>query len=150
MNGWKRNLWVLWIGTFITSASYTIVVPFLPMFLLQIGVNKNTELWSGLLFSSTFMAGAISSPYLGSLADKYGRKTMIVRAGIVLFIVFTLTSFVTNQYELLALRILHGLLAGYVPAVIALVGTNTPEDKVGYSLGLISSATAAGSIVGPL
>ncbi|NHN34069.1 MFS transporter [Paenibacillus agricola] len=150
MEIWQKNLWVLWFGTFVASASLTMVIPFLPLFLIDIGVNENTEMWAGLLFSSTFMAAAISSPFLGSLADKYGRKKMIIRAGFVLFIVFTLTSLVTNPYQLLALRIFHGLMAGYIPAVIALIGTNTPDNKVGYALTTISTATASGRIMGPL
>ncbi|SEC82559.1 MFS transporter [Paenibacillus sp. GP183] len=150
MEAWKRNLWVLWFAAFIGSASLTMVIPFLPLFLLQLGVHDHTEMWNGLLFSSTFLASAITSPFLGSLADRFGRKKMIIRAGLVLFIVFTLTSIVTNPYQLLALRIFHGLLAGYIPAVIALIGTNTPEHKAGYALSMISTAMASGRIMGPL
>ncbi|MDQ0197890.1 MFS transporter [Neobacillus ginsengisoli] len=147
---WKRNLWVLWIGVFFVSASFSMVIPFLPIFLLQIGVHKNTEMWSGLLFSSAFFAGAISSPFWGRVADKYGRKPMIIRAGFVLFIIYTLMSFVTNPYEILVLRIMQGLLSGFIPGSIALIGTNTPSDKVGYALSMISTGTASGGIVGPL
>lgn len=147
---WKRNLWVLWVGVFFTSASYSMVVPFLPLFLLQIGVHDHTEIWSGLIFSSAFFAGAIASPYWGMMADRYGRKPMIIRAGAFLFIIYTLTAFVTNPYQLLALRIGQGLLTGYIPGAIALVGTNTPKKKVGYALALMSTAGASGSIMGPL
>lgn len=150
METWKRNLWVLWIGVFFTAASFSMVVPFLPLFLLQIGVHQHTEMWSGLIFSSAFFAGAISSPFWGSVADKYGRKPMIIRAGFVLFVIYTLMAFVTNPYEILGLRILQGLLSGFIPGAIALIGTNTPKNKVGYALSLISSAAASGQIVGPI
>jgi len=150
MATWQRNLLILWIGSFITSASFSMVIPFLPLFLLQIGVTKGTELWSGVLFSAAYLAGAISAPYWGSLADRFGRKPMIIRAGFVLFAVYTLTAFVNNPYELLTLRLLQGLLSGYIPGAIALVGTNTPQEKVGFALSLVSAATATGSIVGPL
>ncbi|WP_066062965.1 MFS transporter [Neobacillus soli] len=147
---WKRNLWVLWIGVFFTAASFSMVIPFLPIFLLQIGVNEHTELWSGLLFSSAFFAGAIASPFWGRMADKYGRKPMIVRAGFALFIIYTLMAFVTNPYQILGLRLMQGLLSGFIPGAIALIGTNTPSNKVGYALSLISSASASGGILGPL
>jgi len=147
---WKRNLWVLWIGVFFTAASFSMVIPFLPIFLLQLGVHQHTEMWSGLLFSSAFFAGALSSPFWGRMADKYGRKPMIVRAGFVLFVIYTLMAFVTNPYQILALRILQGLLSGFIPGAIALIGTNTPGNKVGYSLSMISTASASGSIIGPL
>jgi MFS transporter, DHA1 family, multidrug resistance protein len=150
MPRWKINLWVLWIGVFFTAASFSMVIPFLPIFLLQIGVHENTEMWSGLIFSSAFFAGAIATPFWGNLADKYGRKPMIVRAGFALFVIYTLMAFVTNPYQILALRILQGLLSGFIPGAIALIGTNTPSDKVGYALSLISSAAASGMIIGPL
>ncbi|WHY78446.1 MFS transporter [Neobacillus sp. WH10] len=150
MQGWKRNLWVLWIGVFFTSASFSMVIPFLPIFLPQIGVNENVEIWSGVLFSAAFFAGAIASPFWGSVADKYGRKPMIIRAGFCLFIIYTLTAFVTNPYQLLVLRIMQGLLTGFIPGAIALIGTNTPGNKVGYALSMISTASASGGILGPL
>jgi DHA1 family multidrug resistance protein-like MFS transporter len=147
---WKRNLWLLWIGCFITAASFSMVIPFLPLFLIHIGVTQNLEIWSGLIFSSAFLAGAISAPYWGALGDKYGRKPMIVRAGFVLCVIYLLTSLVTNPYQLLGLRVLQGLLSGFIPGSIALIGTNTPEDKMGYAMATISTSTATGSILGPL
>jgi len=150
METWRRNLLLLWFGCFVTSASYSMVIPFLPLFLLQIGVHEHAEMWSGLLFSAAFFAGAIASPFWGSLADKYGRKPMIIRAGFSLCAIYILTAFVDNPYELLGLRILQGLLTGYIPGAIALVGTNTPEQKTGYALSLIATATSSGGIMGPL
>lgn len=150
MEIWKKNLWVLWLGSFIVSSSFSMVIPFLPIFLIQIGVTENVEMWSGLLFSSAFLAGALSSPFWGSVGDKYGRKAMIVRAGFVLCVIYLLTSFVTSPVQLLILRILQGLLSGFIPGAIAIVGTNTPEHKVGYALSTMSTATATGSIMGPL
>lgn len=150
MKVWKRNLWVLWIGVFFTAASFSMVIPFLPIFLLQIGVHRHTEIWSGLIFSAAFFAGAVASPFWGRVADKYGRKPMIVRAGFALFVIYTLMALVTNPYQILGLRILQGLLSGFIPGAIALIGTNTPGNKVGYALSLISTASATGQIVGPL
>jgi MFS family permease len=150
METWQKNLLFLWIGAFVTAASFSMVVPFLPLFLLQIGVHDHVETWSGLIFSVTFFAGALISPFWGSVADKYGRKPMILRAGFSLCISYILMSFVTNPYEVLGLRLLQGLLAGYIPGAIALIGTNTPEDRVGYALATISTATASGNVLGPL
>ncbi len=126
------------------------VVPFLPLYLLQLGVHQFVETWSGLLYSISFFGGAISAPYWGALADRYGRKPMIIRAGFVLFATYSLTAFVHNPYELLAIRLAQGLLSGYIPNSIALIGTNTPEDRVGFALSMVSSSAAAGGILGPL
>jgi MFS family permease len=131
--------------------SYSMSVPFMPLFLNRdLGVENHLETWSGVAFGISFLASALISPYWGSLADKYGRKPMILRSGFSLAILYGLTYFVRNPYELLAVRVLQGLLAGFVPSSIALIATNTPEKHVGYSLGVISTAGAAGSIMGPL
>lgn len=150
METWKKNLWILWFGSFIVSSSFSMVIPFLPLFLVELGVTRHIEFWSGLLFSSAFLAGAIASPFWGAVGDKYGRKPMIVRAGLVLFVIYVLMAFVTNEYQVLALRIMQGLLSGFIPGAIAIVGTNTPEHRVGYALSTMSTATATGSIMGPM
>ncbi len=148
---WKRNLVVLWIGVFFCSTAYSISIPFLPIFLnTELGIETNIEIWSGLAFGITFLASALISPFWGSLADKYGRKPMLIRSGFSLAALYLLNYFVTDPYWFLAVRVLQGLLAGFVPAAIALVATNTPEDKTGYALGIMSTAGATGSIIGPL
>ncbi len=75
---------------------------------------------------------------------------MLIRSGYSLAALYFLNYFVQNPYELLAVRIFQGLLAGYVPASTALVATNTPDKHVGYALGVMSTAGATGGIVGPL
>jgi MFS family permease len=131
--------------------AYTISVPFLPIFLHKdLGINSGLEAWSGITFGITFLASALIAPYWGSLADKYGRKPMLIRSGFCLSALYFVTFFVHDPYVFLFVRILQGLLAGYVPAAIALIATNTPEKQVGYSLGVMSTAGAAGSVIGPL
>ncbi|USB31990.1 MFS transporter [Paenibacillus sp. YPG26] len=148
---WRKNLYVLWSGVFFCSMAYSMVIPFLSLFISHdLGVRTNVTLWSGLTFGITFLAGALIAPYWGSLSDKYGRKPMLLRSGFCLCGVYILTSLVQDPYQLLGVRILSGLLAGYVPSAIALVATNTPERNVGYSLGIMSTAGAAGGIVGPM
>jgi DHA1 family multidrug resistance protein-like MFS transporter len=148
---WRRNLYVLWIGVFFCSMAYSMVIPFMSLFIAHdLGVDNHLTLWSGVAFGVTFLASALIAPFWGSLSDKYGRKPMLMRSGFSLCVVYILTSFVQDPYQLIAVRILTGLLAGYIPSAIALVATNTPEKSVGYSLGIMSTASAAGSILGPL
>jgi MFS transporter, DHA1 family, multidrug resistance protein len=148
---WKRNLVVLWIGVFFCGMAYTITVPFLPIFLHEdLGIVHGLKAWSGVSFGITFLFSALISPFWGSLADKYGRKPMLIRSGFSLSAVYFATFFVHDPYSFLVVRILQGLLAGFVPAAITLIATNTPEKEVGYALGIMSTATAAGGVIGPL
>jgi len=148
---WKRNLIILWIGVFFCATAYTISIPFLPIFLQDdLGITKGLEAWSGITFGITFLASALISPFWGSLADKYGRKPMLIRSGFSLSAMYFATFFVHDPYTFILVRIFQGLLAGFVPAAIALVATNTPEKEVGYSLSVMSTAAAAGSVIGPL
>ncbi|WP_308637981.1 MFS transporter [Paenibacillus silvisoli] len=148
---WERNLVVLWTGVFFCSMAYSISIPFLPIFLnTELGVTRHLEAWSGIAFGITFLASALISPYWGSLADKYGRKPMLIRSGFSLAALYLINYFVHDPYWFLVIRVFQGLLAGFVPASIALVATNTPEEKTGYALGIMSTAGATGSILGPL
>lgn len=148
---WKRNLIVLWIGVFFCSTAYSISIPFLSIFLRdELGVKNQLEIWSGVSFGITFLASALIAPFWGSLADKYGRKPMLIRSGFSLATLYLINYFVHDPYMFLLVRIFQGLLAGFVPAAIAMVATNTPEEKTGYALSIMSTAGATGSIIGPL
>ncbi|AIQ11542.1 MFS transporter [Paenibacillus durus] len=148
---WKRNLAVLWIGVFFCSTSYSLSIPFMSIFLSDdLGVDSHLEIWSGIAFGISFLASALISPFWGSLSDKYGRKPMLIRSGFSLAALYLVNYFVHDPYVFLVVRVLQGLLAGFVPASIALVATNTPEEKTGYALGVMSTSGAAGSIIGPL
>ncbi|MFC5449263.1 MFS transporter [Paenibacillus aestuarii] len=148
---WKRNLFVLWTGTFLVGMAYSVSIPFMSIFLQNdLGVQDHLEAWTGVVLAVTFLASSLIAPFWGSVADKHGRKLMMLRAGLCLSLAYFLYFLVQNPYELIAARILEGLLAGYIPSAIALVATNTPEKHVGYALGIISTATATSSILGPL
>lgn len=148
---WKRNLYILWLGLFFNHMAYTLSVPFFPLFLQNdLGIRSRLEAWSGISISISFLISGLCAPFWGSLADKYGSKLMLVRSGIGLGAAHLANYFVHDPYMFILVRIFQGLMAGFSPASIALVGTNTPEKHVGYALGVISTSTAAGGILGPL
>src|SRR2546430_2562098 len=97
MEPWKRNLWILWIGVLLCNSSYTMSIPFLPLFLFDLGVGeKLVNIWAGTVYSSAFLMGAIMAPFWGSLADKYGKRKMVIRAGFSLTVAYFLFSLVHN------------------------------------------------------
>lgn len=148
---WRRNLWVLWFGVILSSSSYTMVVPFLPLYLLDIGVDQSrVTMWSGVIFSATFLVAAVLAPFWGRMADKTGKKRMVIRSGICLALVYFLGSLVQSPQQLLLMRILQGFANGFVPASMAIVTSSAPEHKMGYSLGMMQTALLTGGILGPL
>ena len=147
---WKDNLRIAWLGSFLTGACISLVVPFMPIFVEQLGVEPSqVTFYSGLAISVSAISAACVSPLWGILADGYGRKPMMIRAGLAMTITMGGLAFVPNVYWLLALRLLNGVFTGFVPNATALIASQVPKDKSGYALGTLSSGVVAGTLTGP-
>lgn len=152
MEIWKRNLLILWFAQFFVMAAMSQVMPFLPLYLKEdLGVTNEQQLnlWAGVIFGANFLSAFIFSPIWGNLADKVGRKVMILRSGFGMAIITGAMGLVGSPVQLLILRLVNGMISGFIPASIALVSTNTPKERVGFALGTLQSGAVAGSILGP-
>lgn len=149
---WKRNLFVTWIGCFLTGAAFSLVMPFLPLYVELLGVSspEKLNLWSGAVCSITFLFSAIASPIWGGLADRKGRKVMLLRSALGMAIVMMLMGLAQNVWQFLILRALLGLLGGFVPNANALIATQVPRNKSGWALGTLSTGAVSGALIGPL
>jgi MFS family permease len=149
---WKKNLYVCWFGAFATAAGMSQIIPFLPLFIEQLGVHNTSDIerWSGLVFGGTFLVSALVSPLWGSLADKYGRKPMLLRASLGMCLVVFCMGFTQNVYQLFILRMVQGVVSGYIPASIILVAMQTPKSHSGWALSMLSTGGISGSLIGPL
>lgn len=151
MQYWKRNLIFVWICQFLTLVGMSSIVPFLPLYIRELGVENvgNTAQWSGLVFAGPFFISFFLAPIWGSLGDKYGRKLLTIRAifGLALAQIFVGLS--QNVHQLMLARLFQGALSGFTPASMALVAANTPKDKTAHSLGILQTATASGVVLGP-
>ncbi len=152
MEAWKVNLISVWFGCFFTGLAISQILPFLPLYVAQLGVTSHEALsmWSGLTFSITFLVSAIVSPMWGSLADRKGRKLMLLRASLGMAIAILLQAFATNVWQLLLLRGIMGLTSGYIPNAMALVASQVPRERSGWALSTLSTAQISGVIGGPL
>jgi MFS family permease len=152
MEPWQKNLYSLWIAQFIAAAGLSMIVPFLPFYLKELGVTarEDVKIWSGLLFSAPFMVAAFLQPLWGILGDRYGRKPMVVRAMFGLALANILMGFARTAPQLLALRFFQGSLSGFVAPSLALLASCTPESKTGQALGTLQSSLVSGMIIGPL
>ena len=151
-NEWKKNLPVLWLGSFLCCASFTMCVPFLPVFILkELHVaESNVAFWSGVTFAVTFVIHCLLAPYWGALADHVGQKKMVLRSGFGLGIVYILTGLCQDITQLVIVRILCGLACGFVPACMTMASASLPESRMGWGMGLMQTSVASGAIMGPL
>ena len=149
---WQRNLAAIWIGQVIAIAGFSVTLPFLPYYVQELGISgvDQVAFWAGLITSAQATTMALVAPIWGSLADRYGRKIMVVRAMFGGAIVIGAMGFTRNVYQLLILRAIQGTLTGTVPAATTLVASSAPTERRGYALGLLQMAIYLGSSVGPL
>jgi MFS family permease len=149
---WRRNLAICVFGSFTTIVGMTLLLPFLPLYVEQLGVKDHAAIvqWSGVAFGATFFTAALTAPLWGRLADRYGRKLMLIRASLGMAIAMSLIGMAENVYHLVGLRLLAGLLGGYASGSMVLVATQTPKQRMGWALGVMSSGIMAGNLAGPL
>jgi MFS family permease len=149
---WRRNLVVCVFGSFTTLMSLSMLLPFLPLYVQQLGVTSSSAIiqWSGVAFGATFLGTAITAPLWGHLADRYGRKPMLVRAAIGMAVVMSLIGVAHSVVELVVLRLIAGLVGGYASASIVMIGTQAPRERSGWALGVLSTGALTGNLVGPL
>ena len=149
---WKRNLIVCVFGSFTTIVAMTLLLPFLPLYVEQLGVTNHAAIvqWSGIAYGATFFTAALTAPLWGQLGDRYGRKLMLIRASLGMAVAMSLIGMAHNVWELVGLRLLAGLLGGYASGSMILVAAQTPKARSGWALGVLSSGIMAGNVVGPL
>ncbi len=149
---WRRNLAVCLLGSFTTIVAMTLLLPFLPLYVEQLGVSDRAAIaqWSGVAYGATFFAAALVAPLWGRLADRYGRKLMLIRASLGMAVAMSLIGMAHNVWELVGLRLFAGFAGGYASGSTILVATQTPKARSGWALGMLTSGIMAGNLVGPL
>jgi MFS family permease len=149
---WRRNLYVCLFGSFTNMAGMTLLLPFLPNYIRDLGIHEPDAIvfWSAAAFSAAFLAAATVSPIWGWLADLYGRKPMLIRASLGMAVAISMMGLAHNVYELVALRAASGFLGGYTSGCVILVASQTPRDRSAWALGNLSIGSLSGSLLGPL
>jgi len=150
---WRRNLTALWFAEFTAIFGFSFAFPFLSIFLskdLGVHAGRDLDLWTAASASASGFALAVASPIWGILGDRFGRKPMLLRSMVGGALFVGLIFFVQNPTELIVLRFLQGATSGTVAAATALVAAETPRLRVGWALGVVTSAIALGGAIGPV
>ena len=148
---WVVTLTILVASAFLMDMSFTMITPFLPVYLSSELGAKASEvgMWSGAVFAVTFFVSGLLGPVWGVLADRKSRKLMALRASIGLTISYALCGIVQTPMQLFAARFFQGLCAGLYPALLALLAASIPARKTGLSMGLMQGGMTVGAVVGP-
>ncbi len=152
MENWRRKVYIVCLAQFLTNVGFTIVLPFLPLYIqnLPVGTTGNPTLWIGFTLAAQPLTMIVASPIWGLVADRFGRKLMLLRATLLGGLVMFSMSFVQTVEQLFLLRLVQGLTTGVVSASSAYVSANVPRRHVGEALGWVATARWIGIASGPL
>ena len=149
---WRRNQLVVVIVTFVGFTGSTLVMPFLALYIQQLGVTETGEiaLWTGLTLGSTPAITALCAPFWGRVADRYGNKILVQRSLLSFVIVMAAMASVQSAWQLFVLRALQGLFAGYGPLTLSMAARSAPREKMAKAIGEVQTAQRIGPAVGPV
>jgi DHA1 family multidrug resistance protein-like MFS transporter len=149
---WRRNLFALTAAVFIGFTGFTLVMPFLPIYVSQMGVTDIGAIaaWTGVTLGVTPAMTAIFAPIWGRLADRFGRRFMVARSLFSFVIIMGAMAFATEPWHLFALRVLQGFFAGYGALCLAMAAESAPPGKLAQSIGLVQTAQRLGPALGPV
>jgi MFS family permease len=149
---WRRNLFAVTAATFIGFTGFTLVMPFLPLYFQELGVQDVGEIamWSGLSLGVTPALTAMLAPLWGRLADRYGRKIMVERSLVSFVVLMTALAYVRQPWQVFALRAVQGLFAGYGGLALAMAADSAPPDQMAYAIGFVQTSQRLGPAIGPI
>ncbi len=151
-NSWQKNLAANFVAELMTMAAFTFVDPLLPLYIQKVGnlTVDQAAFWAGLAASGLGAAMFFISPVWGILADRFGRKAMVMRAMFGGAVILSLMSLAPNIYLIVILRCLQGFVTGSVAAMTALASGTVPRNKMPLAMGVIMLAVFCGQSLGPL
>lgn len=149
---WQKTLLIVFLAQLFSAVGFSTIFPFLPLYIEELGSSTGTsvEVLSGLVISSQAFTMMLAAPIWGALADRHGRKLMVVRATLGGAVVLGLMAFVRSSEELVILRAVQGLVTGTVAAANALVAAEAPREQTGFAMGVVQVGLWSGISLGPL
>jgi DHA1 family multidrug resistance protein-like MFS transporter len=151
MNNWKLNLYIVWSSQVLSLMSFNLGLPFFPFYIQELGVTDPDKIkfYAGVLSALPAITMGIMAPIWGILADRYGKKLMVLRSLLCGSMILLGMGLARTVEQIVILRLLQGLLTGTATAASTFIASNTPDDRLSYALGVLSSATFIGISAGP-
>ena len=152
MHSWKRNQAAITSAAFVGFTGFTLVMPFLPLYIRELGVTEvgDIALWTGVTLGVSPAIAALTGPLWGRVGDRFGNKLLVQRSLISFIVVMTAMAYVTKVWHLFALRALQGFFAGYGPLTLSMAALSAPREKMATAIGTVQTAQRMGPAVGPV
>lgn len=147
---WQRNQYAVVLAVALAFGAFELTQSFVPLFIRELGEEENASFWSGLIAGVAPLCAAVMGPFWGNLADRYGRKPMVLRALVFISVMQFACAWVPNVQWLFAVRVLMGLFAGFTSMAMALAIGVSPRDKMAQAIGLVQAAQIAPAAIGPI
>lgn len=145
----RRMSWICAIGGISISGGGTLIFPFLPLYLLDLGATQdNVAMWTAVVSSVLFLVGALVMPWWGALSDRIGKKKMILRSAGCMALAYFLGSLVQTPLQLMGTRMFQGFSFGYFPISQSLLST-VAGSHAAESIGILMAGRSAGTVLGP-
>jgi len=149
---WRRNQFAVTAASFVGFTGFTLVMPFLPLYIGQLGVTDVGEvaMWTGLCLGISPAVTALLSPLWGRIGDRFGRKLLVERSLISFVVIMSATAYATRPWHVFALRTVQGLFAGYGGLTLAMAAESAPRDRMASAIGMVQTAQRLGPALGPV
>jgi DHA1 family multidrug resistance protein-like MFS transporter len=149
---WQRNVWALSLSVFIAFVGFQFFSPFLPLYVRELGVTDPARiaLWSGLITAVSPAVSGLISPLIGRLADRVGRKAMLVRSLVGFTVIIAAMGLVRSVQQLFVARLILGLFGGFSPMAMVLASVSAPRDRISVAIARVQGAQLLSVAVGPV
>ncbi|KXH79219.1 MFS transporter [Sporosarcina sp. HYO08] len=148
----KRNFIIIWFANFLVAGTMTMIMPFLSLYIETFGNHSDVyvQRWAGLIFGATFITAFIMSPIWGRVADRYGFKPILIINGFGIATSVLLMGFINSVETFFILRLLNGIVTGFIPTSLAFVSSQTSKEEAGKMLGTLQMGSMTGMLFGPV
>ncbi|SPA30978.1 putative efflux protein [Cupriavidus taiwanensis] len=146
--GTRRVVAVVMLCHFIAAFAALGMPPFFAL-ILQRSLHNDVPWLAGAFYVVPTLLAAISAPWWGRLADRFGKKPLLMRAQLGLAASFLLASYATTSFAFLAALVLQGLLGGTFSASNAYLATVASGTTLTRSLTAMQWSARAALVAAP-
>lgn len=149
---WRRNLYAVTAASFIGFTGFTLVMPFLALYIQELGATDRADIafWTGITLGVTPAITALCGPFWGRVGDRFGNKVLVQRSLLGGLVIMILMAYATRPWHLFALRAVQGLIAGYGPLTLAMAALSAPPERMARAIATVQTAQRMGPAIGPV